>query len=122
MTIRSNDWWCQATQADMLAEVRRFLDTQPPHRALTTVLLVERVYPEATARGGGINARKALFRLLMRRAEIDLAGYFTRSPEITTSFGRKRPYVWHAFDPTCPRCNGTGKLPALTRTSTATDS
>lgn len=99
-----------AAYAYLAREVRRFLSQRHcTHAGFTysPVELVEALYPEATARGDGILARRRIFKVLRRLAITDLADCAARGPEVK-KFGRTmHVWLWHApIEPraTCPNC------------------
>ena len=102
--------------ATVAREARQFL-VHTPFENLSTTELVDKLYPEALARGEGITVRKRIFKALGILAKRDLADCATRGAERRVKFNPKpiRPWIWHSpaepnpeaiQPPTCPHCGG----------------
>ena len=100
--------------AEISREARNFLAGRAEQ--FSTTELVDRLYPEAAARGEGITARNRIFAGLAASATRSLADCATRGPEVKRMGRKVRPWVWHApGDPNpeslatakvCPHCGG----------------
>lgn len=78
---------------------------------VTTVELVEALFPEAWVEGpAGIAARKRVFKALAALATRGLSDCATKGEPVKRKFGMIRPWVWNKPDPArpvvnvCPKC------------------
>lgn len=102
----------QPATAAVIEEVKAVL-ASPPKPEMSTVELVECLYPASSAREPPeIAARKRLFAILINQYALPaLIGYWSRGAPVKSRWGgTSRPYRWHAFvEPqkptvTCPHC------------------
>ena len=105
---QTNDWWLRATAGAIVMELRACCDSIPAGETRSTVELVEMAFPIASTRGAGVERRAYLYNRLMKGADRDFKGYWTRGEPRQGQFGLKRPYLWHAPKGACLTCNGTG--------------
>lgn len=98
----------QDAYAGVEEEVKAFIETQVS--PLTTADLVERLYPEAAARGEGITARKRIYSALEALAKHGLKDYWEPGEARPLKHNKSKlvtPKLWRAPPvKLCPHCGG----------------
>ena len=118
--MKSNDEWLHALAdtggerfsgyAVVIVEAKATLDALPEGQQLTTTQLVERLFPEATARGDGIAARQRIFRALARAAKAtSFRDYVSKGPMKRWMGKASYPTIWHKSDGTIAK-DGKGQI------------
>lgn len=115
--LMARSW--QNSYPSVLSQARAELEKLPAEDEITTNELVELLFPEASARGAGIDARKKVYKALRAAQKHGgMEGYWHPGPARRYMGHNINPPVWHRFNQDhvkgiqieCPCC-GTKFVP-----------